>query len=107
MVSVGGFLWLMLFPIIFHLLPPSLFVLKRSELALHWGVGNVEKDKGYLAQKWNGDLCVPVLELGLGLYLASIPFRGLGSETESIYLISRINYLHCPAFAYLGHSKLY
>ena len=59
MVSVGGFLWLMLLPIIFHLLPPSLFVLKRSELALHWGVGNAKKDKGYLAQKWNGTFAFP------------------------------------------------
>lgn len=30
----------------------------------------------------------------------------MGSETESIYLILNINYFHCSAFAYLGHSKL-
>jgi hypothetical protein len=43
----------------FHPLPPSLFVLKRSDLALHCGVGNAEKGKGHLAQKWNGTFVFP------------------------------------------------
>ncbi len=104
MVSVGGFFGLCCFLIIFHLLPPSLFVLKRSETALHWGVGNA-KDRGYLAQKWNGTFAFPFWNWAWA-YIASMPFQ-LGSEAESIYLISNIKLFSLSEFAYLGHSKLY
>ena len=73
---MGGSLWLLLFfPISYllhlYLLSLSLslfFVLNRSELALHWGVGT-KKGQRASGAKMERDLCVPVLELGLGLDL--------------------------------------
>lgn len=51
-------------------LSPSLFfVLNRSELALHWGVGTEKNGQRASGAKMERDLCVPVLELGLGLDL--------------------------------------
>lgn len=66
-------------------LSPSLFFgLNRFELALHWGVGTKKRGKGHLAQKMERDLCVPVLELGLGLDL------GFGLVSFLFYLFSRM-----------------